>query len=125
MKVLIDMNLSPLWAAGLAREEFEAVHWSAIGAAPAADTAIMEYAARNGFVVLTHDLDFSAILAATRSARPSVVQIRATDTSFEIIGIAVVSALRQFKNELAAGALITVDPKRVRARVLPLLPYPD
>ena len=35
MKLLIDMNLSPLWLEGLTREGFEAVHWSAIGKAPA------------------------------------------------------------------------------------------
>jgi predicted nuclease of predicted toxin-antitoxin system len=120
MKLLIDMNLSPLWAAALAQEGFEAVHWPTVGAAPAKDAEIMEYAVRHGCVVLTHDLDFSAILAATRTIRPSVVQIRAGDPSFEAIGKAVVSGLRQFEAELADGALITVDPKRVRARVLPL-----
>jgi predicted nuclease of predicted toxin-antitoxin system len=122
MKLLIDMNLSPLWVEGLTREGFEAVHWSSVGGAPAKDTEIMEYAVRGGFVVLTHDLDFSAILAASRGVRPSVVQIRAADPSFETVGKAVVSALRQMGDELAKGALLSVDPKRVRARILPFLP---
>jgi predicted nuclease of predicted toxin-antitoxin system len=33
----------------------------------AADSEIMAYAAKHDYVVLTHDLDFSAILAATQS----------------------------------------------------------
>jgi len=41
----------------------------------------MAYASVNGYVVLTHDLDFSAILAATQGEKPSVVQIRADDVS--------------------------------------------
>ena len=37
----------------------------------------MAFAGANGCVVLTHDLDFGAILAATQGRKPSVVQIRA------------------------------------------------
>ena len=32
MKVLIDMNLSPRWAAALTEEGFKAQHWSELGA---------------------------------------------------------------------------------------------
>jgi predicted nuclease of predicted toxin-antitoxin system len=31
MKILIDMNLSPLWVRFLVTDGIEAVHWSAIG----------------------------------------------------------------------------------------------
>jgi predicted nuclease of predicted toxin-antitoxin system len=37
----------------------------------------MAYAKLHGRIVLTHDLDFSAILAATKGDKPSVVQVRA------------------------------------------------
>lgn len=50
-----------------------------IGAANAPDKAIVDYAKAQGLVVLTHDLDFGAILAATRAEGPSVVQIRTED----------------------------------------------
>ena len=46
----------------------------------------MAYEKVDGFVVLTQDLDFSAILAATNAAMPSVVQVRGDDTSPEKIG---------------------------------------
>ena len=80
----------------------------------------MAYAARNDYVVLTHDLDFSAILAATQGEKPSVVQIRAEDVSPLAIGPHVISALRHTRAELVAGALLTVDPSRTRVRLLPL-----
>ena len=35
----------------------------------------MAYAAKQDYVVLTHDLDLSAILAATHGEKPSVVQV--------------------------------------------------
>jgi len=46
----------------------------------------MAYARTHDFVVLTHDLDFGAILAATHGDKPSVVQIRAEDVSPDVIG---------------------------------------
>lgn len=70
--------------------------------------------------MLTHDLDFGSILAATHGAKPSVVQIRAEDVSPDTIGKQVIAALRQMASELDDGALLTIDPKRTRLRVLPL-----
>lgn len=122
MKLLVDMNLSPRWIAALADAGIEAAHWSMLGAHNASDAVIMTYARANGYVVLTHDLDFSAILAATHGEKPSVVQIRAEDVSPDAIGKHVIGALRQMAPELEAGALLTVDPTRTRLRVLPLLP---
>ena len=79
----------------------------------------MQYAVNNGYVVLTHDLDFGAILAATSAVRPNVVQIRSEDTSTKGIGRQLVAALRQLQDELVQGALVTFKPSRTRARILP------
>lgn len=122
MKLLIDMNLSPRWVDALGNAGVEATHWSSLGANNALDSEIMSYARTNDYVVLTHDLDFSAILAATQGEKPSVVQIRAEDVSPEAIGSQVIIALRQMVTELEDGALLTVDPNRTRMRVLPLYP---
>ena len=73
MKLLVDMNLSPRWVGVLAEAGIEAVHWSILGAKNAPDPEIMAYASANDYVVLTHDLDFSAILAATHGDKPIVV----------------------------------------------------
>jgi len=104
----------------LAEAGIQSAHWSTIGAANAADVEIMAYASANGYVVLRHDLDFSAILAATRGEKPSVAQIRADDLSLDAIGKQVVAALKQMAPELEEGALLTIDPNRTRLRILPL-----
>jgi predicted nuclease of predicted toxin-antitoxin system len=122
MKLLIDMNLSPRWVNLLTDAGIEAAHWSTVGAANAPDSEIMAFAKANGWVVLTHDLDFSAILAATHGDKPSVVQIRSEDLSPDVIGRPIIDALRQMTSELEEGALLSVDPNRTRLRVLPLLP---
>jgi predicted nuclease of predicted toxin-antitoxin system len=120
MKRLIDMNLSPRWASFLTAQGVEAVHWSTLGPASAPDADIMAYASTHDFVVFTHDLDFSAILAATQGEKPSVVQIRSDDVRPEAVGRQVIAALRQMEAELEQGALLTVEPHRLRGRVLPL-----
>lgn len=120
MKLLVDMNLSPRWVGVLANAGIEAVHWSILGAKNAPDPEIMAYASANDYVVLTHDLDFSAILAATHGDKPSVVQIRSEDLSPDAIGKQIIAALRQMETELADGALLTIDPNRTRLRLLPL-----
>ncbi len=120
MKVLIDMNLSPRWSEFLTKAGLQAAHWSEFGAGDASDLDILTFAKEHDYVVLTHDLDFAAILAATHGKKPSVVQIRAEQLTPELIGPYIISALRQLSIELHDGALVTVEPKRTRMRVLPL-----
>lgn len=120
MKLLVDMNLSPRWVSLLAGADIEAAHWSTLGAKNAPDVEIMAYARSNGYVVVTHDLDFSSILAATHGDKPSVVHIRSDDVSPDAIGRRVIAALRQMAAELEEGALLTIDPNRTRLRLLPL-----
>jgi predicted nuclease of predicted toxin-antitoxin system len=120
MRLLVDMNLSPRWVELMVASGIEAVHWSTLGAVDATDAAIMTLARNKGYVVLTHDLDFSAILATTCGSKPSVVQIRSGDVSPDGIGSMVIGALRQMAAELEQGALLTIDPGRMRLRLLPL-----
>ena len=120
MKLLVGMNLSPRWIDWLTNAGFGAVHWASVGPGQASDSIIMAYAREHDFIVLTQDLDFRAILAATRDAGPSVVQIRSDNVSPGVIGDRVVMALRQLEPELRSGALATIDPIRTRLSLLPL-----
>ena len=122
MKLLVYVNLSPRWVSLLVSGGMQAIHWSTVGANSAPDTEIMAYAMNNDFIVLTHDLDFGTILAATHGEKPSVVQIRAEDVSPDVIGTQVLTALRQMRSELEEGALLTIDTNRTRLRLLPLQP---
>ncbi|WP_058553943.1 DUF5615 family PIN-like protein [Thiohalocapsa sp. ML1] len=74
MNLLLDMNLSPAWKPLLEAHGWHTQHWSEVGAVNAADAEIMAWAKAHGCYVITNDLDFSAILAATWASGPSVVQ---------------------------------------------------
>jgi predicted nuclease of predicted toxin-antitoxin system len=120
MKIVLDMNLSPAWVAFLEAAGHEVKHWSEIGAITAPDTEIMEWARSNGYVVFTHDLDFSALLFATNATAPSVIQVRTEDIRPKSIGTQVLLALQNAEETLKQGALITIDPRKNRIRLLPL-----
>jgi len=88
VKIVVDMNLSPIWFGFLADEGFDAVHWGQIGDPRAADATIMQWARSNDHVVFTHDLGFSALLAARGQDSPSVIQVRSQDVMPDAIGAA-------------------------------------
>jgi predicted nuclease of predicted toxin-antitoxin system len=118
--LVIDMNLSVEWIVELARHGWSAVHWSTVGDPSAEDAVIMAWAKANGYVVFTHDLDFGTMLALTHAAGPSVLQVRGQSILPEDLGPIVIAALRQHEAALAAGALVVVEVKKSRVRVLPL-----
>jgi predicted nuclease of predicted toxin-antitoxin system len=120
MKLLIDMNLSPKWVNPLNLAGFEALHWSAVGLARSSDAEIMRYAKANGFVVLTNDLDFGAMLAATGGDAPSVIQLRTEDCRVGQIGDKVIESIRQAADQLTIGALVTIETSKLRITSLPI-----
>jgi predicted nuclease of predicted toxin-antitoxin system len=121
MKFLIDMNLSPRWCGILQAEGWDTVHWSDIGIASAPDYEIMQRALNESRVVLTHDLDYGALLAATQAAGPSVVQVRTQDVRTQSLAPMLIPLLRNYENELDSGALLIVDEAKSRVRLLPLV----
>ncbi|BAY61191.1 hypothetical protein NIES22_12520 [Calothrix brevissima NIES-22] len=120
MKILLDMNLSPDWVPVLESAGFAAVHWSTIGNPSATDKEIMAWALTNDYIVFTHDLDFGTLLAMTQADAPSVIQVRSQDILPANLGNLVINALRQFQQELAMGALVTVDEAKAKVRILPI-----
>lgn len=120
VQIIVDMNLSVEWIAELAKHGWSAMHWSTVGDPRAEDSVIMAWALANKYVVFTHDLDFGTILALTHAAGPSVLQVRGQNVLPEHMGPLVVAALRQHENALQAGAIVVVEEKKARVRVLPL-----
>ena len=78
----------------------------------------MACALRHEFVVLTHDLDFGDLLAATEDGGPSVVRIRADNLSAAVGPF--LQALSAAAMAIEKGALVSVDVKYARIRLLPL-----
>jgi len=98
------------------------VHWSHVGNHRATDASILSWARDQGRVLVTHDLDFAAILAATEATGPSVLQIRQQDLLSSDLVRLVVDAIKTAAPALDAGAVVTIHEDRSRIRILPLDP---
>ncbi|MCI0653204.1 MAG: DUF5615 family PIN-like protein [Methylococcaceae bacterium] len=114
------MNLSPEWVSTLTDRGWEAIHWSAVGDPRALDTEIMAWALAHDPIVFTHDLGFGATLALTHVAGPSVLQIRGQHVLPENVAPLIAATLRQYEEQLKAGALAVVEKSRSRIRLLPI-----
>lgn len=120
MKIVIDMNLSPEWVSVFETAGYKGVHWSTVGDIQAKDSTIMAWAASNGYMVFTHDLDFGTLLAISEADTPSVIQVRTQDVLPNKLSKIVLNALQQFESELEAGALVTINEAQAKAKILPI-----
>jgi predicted nuclease of predicted toxin-antitoxin system len=120
MKLLLDMNLSPRWASYLREHRFSVEHWSDVGRPDAEDQIIMAHARTQSAIVITSDLDFGAMLALSGDAGPSVVQLRASILAPEVLGPRVRECLVRFNQQLEAGALVVLDDRNSKLRLLPI-----
>ena len=71
MKFLLDMGISPEMSSILKGLGHEAVHLHEEGLETLPDPAILEKARDQGYVLLTHDLDFAELVAASRAKLPA------------------------------------------------------
>jgi predicted nuclease of predicted toxin-antitoxin system len=75
VKFLADMPISPKTVAFLRSLGHEALRASERGLDRAKDKSIVEFARAKGMVILTMDLDFTAILARTQAQGPSTMLV--------------------------------------------------
>jgi len=119
MKIIVDMNLSPDWVEVLEQAGWDTIPWSMVGDMCATDEVIKSWVHQNGYIVFTHDLDFGILLALTQAESPSVIQIRAQDVLPKVLGSRMVKVLKNHQSLIEKGALLTVDERKARVRILP------
>ena len=120
MNLLLDMNLSPVLARLLSSHGHDVVHWSEVGDYRATDVTILAWASEQGRVLVTHDLDFGAVLADTEASGPSVIQIRVQDLLAPETAETIASAIDVASPAIQRGAIVTIHEDRSRIRILPL-----
>jgi predicted nuclease of predicted toxin-antitoxin system len=125
MKLLLDANLSPAWVPVLVGLGHQVAHWFSIGKMDAPDSEILDWAAREGYTIITKDLDFGTLLTTRGLHWPSVIQLRVEDVSPASLTEVLDLALQRFAPNLEAGALLTVMPDKNRIRLLPIHKTPN
>lgn len=114
------MNLSPQWLEILHNAGIGAEHWAQVGKPNATDLEIFKYARAKSHVILTQDLDFSQILFETAASGPSTILLRIGDEFNVENQQRIVKSILQCEAELKSGALLVIDDRRARIRLLPI-----
>lgn len=120
MKFLADMGLARSTVAFLQNLGYDTVHLRDEGLQQLTDEKIVEKATVEKRVILTHDLDFGRIVATSGSTIPSVITLRLQDMRPVRVNFYLAEVLARFAAELEAGALVTVDERSIRIRLLPI-----
>ena len=89
--------------------------------ATASDETIVERAAQDQRIILTQDLDMTAIIALSRRQYPSLVTLRLSSVRIEFVNTILQRTLPVLEQDLLQGALVTIEDSRVRLRRLPLV----
>ena len=122
MRFLIDNALSPQVADGLRQAGHDAVHVRDYSLAKADDPLIFERAAQEDRVVVSADTDFGTLLAMRRHKTPSVVLFRGPVPRRPATQVALLRAnLPAIDEALGAGAIVVLEPARIRIRSLPIV----
>ncbi len=85
------------------------------------DIDILEYAKEKNKVIITHDLDYSMLLAIDGYSKPSLINLRVENAKPDFITARIIDAVSAIENQLKEGVVVvTVDETSVRYRSLPL-----
>jgi len=120
MKLLADLHISPRTVEFLRSLGHDVVRASEQLAPTSADLEIVEFAEREGRVVVTQDLDFSAIVALTGRRSPSIVSLRLASSRIEHVNDVLGIVLARHESDLVAGSIVVVTDQRTRRRMLPI-----
>src|SRR5438477_7366269 len=106
------MGISARTVSTLREVGHDGVHARDIGLARASDATILERGRTDGRVVLTVDLDFGELLAASRQATPSVIIFRLRDQTPASITPRVLLVISERLADLDNGAIVVVEDRR-------------
>lgn len=121
MRLLLDANLSPRLTGVLAESGYEAVHVAEVGLLAASDADIFDAAVEGGYVVVTADSDFGALLAMRRADSPSVIHLRhVAELRRDDHAALLVANLPAIVDALARGVIVSLSPSRLAIRDLPI-----
>lgn len=120
MKFLADMGISPHVVDELRQRGHDAIHLQDQGLGKLPDPDILRKAREENRILLTHDLDFGELLAASGGNLPSVIIFRLKDMRSSNVGLHLFNLLEQESKALDKGVICSVTERRVRIRTLPI-----
>jgi predicted nuclease of predicted toxin-antitoxin system len=120
MKFLADMGISPKSVAFLQSMGYDARHLNDEGLNRLADSDILNKARYEERIVLTHDLDFSELLAVSGEEMPSVIIFRVRNMHPERVNDYLNQIIVRYRDALEKGCIVSITENQLRIRFLPM-----
>lgn len=120
MKFLADMGTSPKTVALLRGLGHDATHLQEQGLERLPDSTILTKARQEERILLTHDLGFGELVAASGARLPSTIIFCLRNMHPSHVNHSLSQILARYPAELAEGAIISVTEGQIRLRSLPV-----
>lgn len=120
LRFLADMGIPQRTVVWLRSQHHDAVHLREEGLQRLSDDDIVAKAIVEQRIILTHDLDFSRIVALSNESLPSVITFRLDDMRAPQVTKYLGPAIQRFNTDLQQGILVSIHERGIRARRLPL-----
>jgi predicted nuclease of predicted toxin-antitoxin system len=120
MKFLLDMGISPKTADFLRNLGYDTIHLHDLESDRSTDPAVLQMARNEGRILLTHDLDFGELIAASGANIPSVIIFRLRNMNPRNVNRFIKGIITEHREALEKGAIVSVTEGQVRIRLLPL-----
>jgi predicted nuclease of predicted toxin-antitoxin system len=120
MKFLLDMGISPKTADFLRNLGYDTIHLHDLESDRSTDPAVLQMARNEGRILLTHDLDFGELIAASGANTPSVIIFRLRNMNPRNVNRFLKGIITEHREALEKGAIVSVTEGQVRIRLLPL-----
>jgi len=120
MKFMLDMGISPKTAVFLRNLGYDAIHLHDLKSDRSTDPAVMQMARNEERILLTHDLDFGELIAASGANAPSVIIFRLRNMNPKNDNRFRNGIITEHRDALEKGAIVSVTEGQVRVRLLPL-----
>ena len=121
MRYLADVHISPIAIGALRAEGYEIFRVTEFLPPTATDRELVDLARREGAVLITADLDFSALIATSGEMSPSLVSLRLAFPTPHRVTTVLEQALPRIQPELERGAIVSISDASIRVRRLPIL----
>jgi predicted nuclease of predicted toxin-antitoxin system len=120
MRFLADMGISPKTVDFLNALQHDVTHLHDQKLDSAPDSVILKKAREERRILLTHDLDFGELLAASGTVSPSVIIFRLRNMHPDRVNTSLNSIINKHAAILEQGVIISVDEGQIRVRMLPV-----
>jgi len=120
LKFFADVHISPITVEELKKHGYEVIRITERLSSTATDLEIINLAYEENAIIITQDLDFSALIVKSGLRGPSIITLRISNPKPIKVAEILIKILPRIKEALIEGSLVTIDDFEYRIKKLPI-----